>query len=181
MGHFKKHINNSPTEVSPPPCLPFNYRIAQCFYYFYQVFILHIFNNMQGYGKFQAQDLQNSLVRPHGGGGGGEKIGTKGKTKDFRKDSMIRNININSPPSSFSTVVVFLKENFLYCGGGQANYACLTCTPGSNSKIKKVFPKAVVFTTKLCFDVKRMYIVSLITSMQGLVVRTIVLEKTYIY
>ena len=87
MGHFKKHINNSPTEVSPPPCLPFNYRIAQCFYYFYQVFILHIFNNMQGYGKFQAQDLQNSLVRPHGGGGGegGRRLEQKERQRTFEK------------------------------------------------------------------------------------------------
>ena len=73
---------------------------------------------------------------------------------------MICDININLHP--FSTMVVFLKENFFYCGGGQAKYACLTCTPGLNSKVKKgLFPKAVVvFTTKPHFDVKRMYCVS---------------------
>ena len=83
MGNFKKH--KSPTEVSHPPCLPFNYHIAHCFYYFYQVFILHIFNNLQGYGKFQAQDLQNSFVHDcaHGRGGGGRRLEQKERQRTF--------------------------------------------------------------------------------------------------
>ena len=72
----------------------FNDPIRHLFYYLYQVVILHIFNNLHGYGKFQAQDLQNSFLHdcpptsfpghfPCCPNGGGKKIGTKRKTKDF--------------------------------------------------------------------------------------------------